>query len=54
MAEIGLFQYKFILQKYGKNGPNNDFLEPKMVLDLVFGGFEGDYHMSLVPSFLRR
>ena len=22
-----------------KNGPNNDFLEPKMVSDLVFGGF---------------
>ena len=22
-----------------KNGPNNDFLEPKMVLDFVFDGF---------------
>ena len=39
MAEIGLFQYKFMEKMYSKNAPNNDFLEPKMVLDLVFDSF---------------
>ena len=40
MAEIGLFQYKYIYCKnIAKNGPNNNFLDPKMVLDLVFDGF---------------
>ena len=39
MAEIGLFQYKFMEKIYPKNAPNNDFLEPKMVLDLVFDSF---------------
>ena len=33
---------------YPKNGPNNDFLQQKMVLDLVFDGF----HVS--PCFISR
>ena len=32
-------QFKFMEKMYPKNGLNNDFLKPKMVLDVVFDGF---------------
>ena len=33
-----------------KNGPNNDFLEPKMVSDLVFDGFSCNMVEHIKPQ----